>query len=77
MLHGDVGAFDLPAVSLVTHSKHARLVALGSGIEEREDEAVRVRGVMMHELRQVGEAIVGRDVHLQHDRHNLIIILLQ
>ena len=69
LLHGDLGALDLPAVGLGADAEHARLVALGRRVEQVEDETVGVRRVVVHQLGQVAEAVVSRHVHLETRAH--------
>ena len=64
VLHGDVGALHLPLVVVGRHAVHGGLVALGRGVVEGGDEAVRHRGVVVHQLRQRVEAALRRHVQL-------------
>lgn len=64
MLHGDVGALHLPLVVVGRHAVDGGLVALGSRIVQRGDEAVGHRRMVVHQLRQCVEAAFRRDVQL-------------
>lgn len=65
VLHGDVGALHLPLVMDGRDAIHGGLVALGRGIVQCGHQAVRHRGVVVHQLGQRAEAAFRRDIHLR------------
>ena len=69
MFHGDLRALDLPFVGLGAEAEHGGLVLLGGGVEQVCDEAVGLYGVVVNQLGQRVEPVVGRHVELKRKKN--------